>query len=362
MNNNYAKIIKIHGVKAHILTIVCCLLVALSSVSLASSFEKDIDSIREKLARKIVAEQVKNVAVIDFTDVHSNVTELGRFMAEELSTSLVLSKNDFSVIDRSHLKYILNEQKLSVSGLLNPKNTIKIGKLAGVDALILGTITPFGDNVRVTVKVLDTKTAHLITGERATIAKTKAIEELLNREVVVDYPVAGPDATHAGSAPRSYRKEKPATFTSNGLEFTAVKILPGKERVTAIVRIRNHTKKDVYLSLLQSDSDSLDRCYSKYIGTRLFSDNGRQGDLVEYPSIGVVSYNSSRCNTDAAFLEKNGYITVTLVFGMKGADQAKTFDLSSIVYFSTDPAKRGKRLSVTLTDIKPVGKQPGTQG
>ncbi|HID44178.1 MAG TPA: hypothetical protein EYP34_00290, partial [Chromatiaceae bacterium] len=191
-----------------ILSLALLLVPALSS---ASNFEKDIDNIREKLADKITLEKIKNIAVIDFTDVHSNVTELGRFIAEELSTSLVLSKNSFSVIDRSHLKYILNEQKLSVSGLLNPKNTIKVGKLAGVDALVLGTITPFGDNVRLTVKVLDTRTAHLIAGERATIAKTQAIEELLNREVVVDYPVSGASgASSPAGGSRGYRKYKSA--------------------------------------------------------------------------------------------------------------------------------------------------------
>lgn len=326
----------------------------------AASFEKDIDNIREKLAAKLTEAKVKNIAVIDFTDVHSNITELGRFIAEELSTSLVLTRNSFSVIDRSHLKYILNEQKLSISGLLDPKNTIKIGKLAGVDALILGTITPFGDNVRLTVKVLDTKTAHLITGERATIAKTQAINELLNREVVVDYPVAT-GGSSSGNTPASYslRKYPPATFTTNGLVFKSKKLLVGKDRVTFIMQIQNTTKKDIYLWLVQSGvSTAYTSNCPKYIGninTFIYSSSGNQGYVAVQPALGIESVKNNACNTSGTLVEKQGLVTTTLTFNLKDVDTNQIYDFSSAMFLSED-GKSKKRISVAFTDLKAANK------
>ena len=313
---------------------------------IAAGFEEDIDAIRVKLSQKIEAAQLKNIAVIDFTDVHSNVTELGRFVAEELSTSMVLTPNNFSVIDRSHLKYILNEQKLSISGLMDPKNTIKIGKLAGVDALVLGTITPFGDNVRLTVKVLDTKTAHLVTGARATIAKTKAIDELLSREVMMEPMGGGSEQVSGGSVRRSF---KPSVFTSNGLEFRAVKLLVGKDQATFILSITNKGEKDQYLWLLQTD----DGCSPGNFDTFLYASSGTEGRLRTVPGIGVFN-DGLTCDTAGAVIEKGNQTRVTFSFALAGSEKSIAFDFSSTMYLSEDPNDYGKRLAVTLTDLRPV--------
>ena len=74
-------------------------------------------------------------------------------------------------MDRIHLKSIIREHKLSATGMIDPKTARKLGKIAGVQALITSTVTPFGDNVRVTVKILDTETAKIIGASTANIAK-----------------------------------------------------------------------------------------------------------------------------------------------------------------------------------------------
>jgi len=64
-----------------------------------------------------------------------------------------------------------------------------------VDGLVTGTITPFGDTLRLSVKVLDTTTARMIAASTADIPKTKAIEELLGREIVAQTRVGDPPPT-----------------------------------------------------------------------------------------------------------------------------------------------------------------------
>ena len=112
------------------------------------------------------------------------MTELGRFIAEELSINLARSEKQFEVIDRTHLKSLLEEHKFNMSGLVDPQTAKKIGKIAGVDAIVTGKLTPFGDNVRVSCTVISTATAKTLAAGKTSIAKTRTIEQLLAGSVV----------------------------------------------------------------------------------------------------------------------------------------------------------------------------------
>jgi hypothetical protein len=107
----------------------------------------------------------------------------------------------YDVIDRNHLKSILAEHKLSLLGLIDPNTVKKIGQLSGVDALITGTVTPFGDSIRVTCKVIATDTAKVIGAAKNDIAKTKAIEELLVRGISTPDEGSSPASQHSTLTP-----------------------------------------------------------------------------------------------------------------------------------------------------------------
>ncbi|MDD5771905.1 MAG: FlgO family outer membrane protein [bacterium] len=136
------------------------------------------------MAENISQAGKKSIAVVDFTDLQGNVTELGRFLAEEFSVTLTSAGKGFEVVDRIHLKALLREHKLSLSDLVNPESAKKLGQIAGVEAIITGSITPFGDNVRLSVKIIDISTAKVIGASSGNIAKTQAINELLERGIV----------------------------------------------------------------------------------------------------------------------------------------------------------------------------------
>jgi curli biogenesis system outer membrane secretion channel CsgG len=54
----------------------------------------------------------------------------------------------YSVIERKQLDRILQEQNFSNSDRVNPATAAKIGKVLGVNAIIIGTITQFGAETR----------------------------------------------------------------------------------------------------------------------------------------------------------------------------------------------------------------------
>src|SRR5215471_10753576 len=98
------------------------------------------------------AQQKKRVAVMnfDYATVQSGVQaifganqDIGKGIADLLVDKLV-NDGTYSVIERKALDKILSEQNLSNSDRADPTSAAKIGKVLGVDAIVIGSITQFG--------------------------------------------------------------------------------------------------------------------------------------------------------------------------------------------------------------------------
>lgn len=94
----------------------------------------------------------KRIAILDFDygTVHSSVralfgadVDVGRGISDLLVKHLVRD-GTYSIIERKALDTILAEQNFSNSNRANPSSAAQIGKLLGVDAIIVGSITQFG--------------------------------------------------------------------------------------------------------------------------------------------------------------------------------------------------------------------------
>jgi curli biogenesis system outer membrane secretion channel CsgG len=94
----------------------------------------------------------KRVAVFDFEygTVYAGVTALfgsnvdvGKGIGDLIVKRLV-QDGTYSVIERKALDKILAEQNFSTSDRANPASAAKVGKILGLDAIIIGSITQFG--------------------------------------------------------------------------------------------------------------------------------------------------------------------------------------------------------------------------
>jgi len=97
-------------------------------------------------------EAKKRVAIFDFDfgAVHHWWTgewDIGKGISDMIVTNLVRD-GTYSVIERKQLDRILQEQNFSNSDRVNPATAAKIGKVLGVNAIIIGTITQFGAETR----------------------------------------------------------------------------------------------------------------------------------------------------------------------------------------------------------------------
>ena len=108
------------------------------------------------LAQNAATPRKKRVAIFDFdyATVHSGVAALfgqdvdvGKGISDLLVTYLV-KDGSYSVIERKALDKILAEQNFSNSDRANPASAAKIGKLLGVDAIVVGSVTQFGNETK----------------------------------------------------------------------------------------------------------------------------------------------------------------------------------------------------------------------
>src|SRR5262245_60952670 len=102
------------------------------------------------------APRKKRIAILDFdyATVHNNVraifnsdVDIGQGISDMLVTFLV-KDGTYSIIERKALDKILAEQNFANSDRANPASAAKIAKLLGVDAIIVGSITQFGNETQ----------------------------------------------------------------------------------------------------------------------------------------------------------------------------------------------------------------------
>ncbi|MGH9687254.1 MAG: CsgG/HfaB family protein [Candidatus Acidiferrales bacterium] len=96
----------------------------------------------------------KRVAVFDFdyatvqtnsSAVFGTNVDVGKGISDLLVKYLV-QDGTYSVIERQQMDKILAEQNFSNSDRANPASAAKLGKLLGVDAIIVGAVTQFGND------------------------------------------------------------------------------------------------------------------------------------------------------------------------------------------------------------------------
>lgn len=100
----------------------------------------------------------KRVAVLDFdygtvrsyiAGLFGSDVDVGRGIADLLVKHLV-QNGTYSVIERKMLDKILAEQNFSTSDRANPASAAQLGKILGLDAIIVGSITQFGGETKET--------------------------------------------------------------------------------------------------------------------------------------------------------------------------------------------------------------------
>ena len=165
------------------------------------------------------AQTKKRVAVMnfDYATVHRSVSawfgtdqDIGKGISDLLVDRLV-SDGVFSVIERNQLDKILKEQNFSNSDRADPATAAKIGRVLGVEAIVIGSITTFGmDDKKTTAGAgmsrlskfgiggVETREAHAVVQVTARMINTTTAEILASAQGDGDKSKKGAGLVGAG--------------------------------------------------------------------------------------------------------------------------------------------------------------------
>jgi len=144
-----------------------------------------LTDLTNQIVNSMLESRKTKIAVIEFSDLDGKVTEFGKFLAEELITRLFLT-NKFEVIERNLLNKIMEEHKLSFTGLIDPETAKELGRILGVDAIATGTVTDLGQSVKINSRLITTETGSVFAVAAVNMIKDKSIINLMQRITAIE--------------------------------------------------------------------------------------------------------------------------------------------------------------------------------
>jgi len=161
--------------------------------------------ISDMVIQKSKEHSVSRIAVFDFPSIDGDISAEGKLIAERVINKLV-NEGSLNVIERTRIEKIIAEQQLQASGIVDSATAKEIGKVAGVEAAVIGTITRLGDESEVNARMINVQTAEIL---GAYSGSTKIIAgpgdpQLLANDVKIEREAF--EAMKAGK-PKEYREK-----------------------------------------------------------------------------------------------------------------------------------------------------------
>ncbi len=259
----------------------------------AQTLDERASELSQEIARNMETGRKRRIAVLEFTDLQGQVTNFGRYLSEELITRLYVS-NKFTVVERQLLNKVIAEQKLSLTGVVDPDSAKRLGSVLGVDAIVSGTIADRGDTLKINARLIDTATGELFSAASSEMVKDKEVLALLGASVT-ETKADSPGGTVARSANRKVTADD-FTFELNGCRRQG-------QWVTCEFSVLNNTSDDRGFTLFGNSSGSGDSRLIDSNGNEFYPSSFRLGSATNGTRIrlGVVLVPQTPTNASLTF-------------------------------------------------------------
>jgi TolB-like protein len=112
--------------------------------------------------------------------------DFGIYFTESVISSLAESTKKIKIFERKRLDVILQENSLSLSGLIDEKQALKLGELAPIDFIFSGTFTKLKNSIEINGRLIDVVTGEILTSYSGSIKKTADLEDLFKEEIHIN--------------------------------------------------------------------------------------------------------------------------------------------------------------------------------
>ncbi|VAW84337.1 hypothetical protein MNBD_GAMMA16-705 [hydrothermal vent metagenome] len=129
------------------------------------------------ISKNFNQQKKSRMAVVEFSTLAGKNTRLGVYIAETLTTEL-FNTGRFDVMERRLVNKIIEEQELSMTGMISDETAVELGAQLGVNAITTGTITDLGNSYEINARVIDAESGAVNSAANIRIAKTATLEKL----------------------------------------------------------------------------------------------------------------------------------------------------------------------------------------
>ena len=151
----------------------------ISTPTVTTALEIAIRNLAVKLVAHLDETTKSRVGVLEFLDLQGRISQLGKFMAEDLTTAF-FEKGKFSMVERGLLQQVLREHALTQTGIIDVTQAQEIGKAVGADAIITGSLSDIGNEIKANARLINVKTGTLMAVAGESIAKTENVFKMFN--------------------------------------------------------------------------------------------------------------------------------------------------------------------------------------
>ena len=204
----------------------------------------------KQLAEGVIADAVKakrgRLAVVDFTDAKGIVTPIGQFLAEELSTQILVA-GELKVADRTMISSTLKKFHVTQLEPAQAKAVKRAATAVHADVFVTGSYLESSDDFRVTVKLLSPSTVQSLGATRGIIPKTGPLAELVkeaNKPPVVKVDISAKPAPPPGLGSHS----------NEYYQLVVTALHRRDKQVTVDLTIENKSSRDVKVLCLLQDT------------------------------------------------------------------------------------------------------------
>lgn len=169
------------GPRSLILCVLMLLLCSANTGEAAGNYDEGL----KQLAEGIMAEAAKlnkhRVALLDLTDAEGQATAVGRFLAEEIGTQLVIA-GELRVVERDVVDATLKRLQITRVGPGHAKAVRRAAKAMRADVFLRGSYLESQGGVAVTVKLVSPVHAEVIGAARGHLPAIGPLAEMLKEE------------------------------------------------------------------------------------------------------------------------------------------------------------------------------------
>ena len=121
------------------------------------------------------------IAAFSFNDANARTeqTRLGQTLTEMLITALI-QDDKFSVMERVQLEKILTEQSLGQSGAIDAETAVEVGKLSGLEAVVIGSISQLKTAIEADARLIEVETGKALAAASGKVNSIDDIRDLAN--------------------------------------------------------------------------------------------------------------------------------------------------------------------------------------